>query len=82
MSRVKVVGRQLRGYGQASSSWSASGKEERCDRSRVIMEESGGTMGRYSVAAHERVADGRRSVRRRGEETAAGGRRVESPRVH
>jgi len=46
------------------------------------MEEPGGTMRRYSVAAHERVADGRRSVRRRGEETAAGGRRVESPRVH
>jgi hypothetical protein len=44
------------------------------------MEEPGGTMGRYWVAAHERVADGRRSVRRRGEETAAGGRRVESPR--
>jgi hypothetical protein len=72
MSSVKIVGRQLRGYGQASSRC-ASGKEERYDRSRVIMEEPGGTMGRYWVAAHERVADGRRSVRRRGEETAAGG---------
>lgn len=38
------------------------------------MEESGGSMRRYGVAAHERLADGRRSVRRRGEETAAGGR--------
>jgi hypothetical protein len=28
------------------------------------MEESGGPMRRYGVAAHERVADGRRSVRR------------------
>jgi hypothetical protein len=37
------------------------------------MEEPCGTMGRYQVAAHEKVADGRRSVRRRGEETAAGG---------
>jgi len=46
------------------------------------MEEPGGTMERYWVAAHEKVADGRRSVRRRGEETAAGGGRVESPRVH
>ena len=46
------------------------------------MEEPSRTMGRYLVAAHERVADGRRSVRRRGEETAAGGGRVERPRVH
>jgi hypothetical protein len=37
------------------------------------MEESGRPMRRYGVAAHERVADGRRSVRRRGEETATGG---------
>lgn len=36
------------------------------------MEESCGPMERYWVAARERVADGRRSVRRRGEETAAG----------
>ena len=62
--------------------WWTGGREERYDRSRVIMEEPGGTMERYWVAAHEKVADGRRSVRRRGEETAAGGGRVESPRVH
>ena len=47
------------------------------------MEEPSKTMGRYGAAAHERVADdGRRPVRRRGEETAAGGGRVESRRVH
>jgi hypothetical protein len=37
------------------------------------MEEFGNSMRRYGVAALEMGADDRRSVRRRGEETAAGG---------